>query len=101
MNCRRQTLICAFPPDPMELVYLLSARDDLAQLRRHYGATSIPSEGTAADLRMARQALCAAVRPRLADGPAPGLREMPLPRTPFRMICRVTAGRIEVLRIYC
>jgi hypothetical protein len=84
----------------MELVYLLSARDDLAQLRRHYRAAGVPSDGPAADIRLARQALCAAVRPRLADGPLPGLREMPLPRTPFRMVCRVTSSRIEVLRIY-
>lgn len=84
----------------MELVYLLSARDDLAQLRRHYRTAGVPDDGPAADIRLARQALCAAVRPRLDHGPLPGLREMPLPRTPFRMFCRLVAGRIEVLHIY-
>jgi hypothetical protein len=83
----------------MELVYLPSARDDLASLRRHYSRAGLPSGGAAEDLRLARQALTAVVRPRLADGPLPGLREMPLPRTPFRIVLRFTENRIEVLQI--
>ncbi len=83
----------------MKLVFLPSARDDLAHLRRHYRDAAPPDGDPAADMRLVRQALTAAVRPRLADGPIAGLREMPIPRTPFSLVCRMVENRIEVLHI--
>ena len=83
----------------MELVFLPSARDDLAHLRRHY-RDSAPADGDpSSDIRLLRQALTASVRPRLADGPVPGLREVAIPRTPFSATCRIIGNRIEVLHI--
>lgn len=83
----------------MELVFLPSARDDLAHLRRHYREAAPPDGDPSADIRLVRQALTATVRPRLADGPIPGLREMAIPRTPFSLTCRIVENRIEVLHI--
>lgn len=82
----------------MDMVFLPSARNDLAGLRRYYRDTGRPDD-PAADLRLARLALGSAVRPRLADGPIGGLRVMPLSRVPFSLVLRFTGRRIEVLQV--
>lgn len=82
----------------MEMVFLPSARNDLAGLRRYYREAGAPAD-PATDLRMARLALGSAVRPRLADGPIGGVRIMPLSRVPFSLVLRFTGSRIEVLQV--
>lgn len=80
----------------MQMVFLPSARDDLGALRRHFhlsGGDPVQS------LQQTRQALTSRVLHRFANGPLPGLREVPLPRTPFRLICRFQDDRVEVLGI--
>lgn len=81
----------------MDLVFLPSARNDLAGLRRYFRDHGLPDGGPAADLRSARLAMGSSVRPRLADGPLPGLRIMPLSRAPFSLVLRIIGTRIEVL----
>jgi hypothetical protein len=83
----------------MEMVFLPSARDDLAGLRRYFREHGRPEGGAAAALRLARLALGSAVRPRLAEGPVAGVRVMPLPALPFSLVLRFTASRIEVLQV--
>ncbi len=80
----------------MQMVFLPSARDDLGALRRYYrlsGGDPVQS------LQQTRRALTARVLRRFANGPLPGLREVPLPSTPFRLICRFQDDRVEVIGI--
>lgn len=80
----------------MRLVYLPSARDDLAALRRHcarHGGE--PAQA----LATARAALTSRVLRRFPNGPLPGLRAVTLGKMPFRLICRFQDDRVEVLGV--
>lgn len=83
----------------MRLVYLPGSARDLLWLRHYY--SRVFPEGAAA----ARKRILAAER-LLLDNPYAGrpcgglgVRRLPVPRTPFLLLYRVTAERIEVLRV--
>jgi toxin ParE1/3/4 len=83
----------------MRLVYLPSTRSDLIWLR-HYSARVFP-EGAAA----ARSHVLAMER-LILDNPhigrpthSPGVRRLQIARTPFFVLYRTTAERIEILRV--
>ena len=83
----------------MKIVYLPSARDDLAWMRTYY--TRVFPEGSA----RARAHFRSGER-MLAGNPELGrttdvatVRELQVARTPFSIIYRVNSGRIEVLRV--
>lgn len=80
----------------MQMVFLPSARDDLGALRRHYARAG---GDPALSLEQTRLALTGRVLRRVGNGPLPGLREVPLPGAPFRLICRFQDDRVEVLSI--
>jgi plasmid stabilization system protein ParE len=83
----------------MRLVYLPSCRRDLLWLRHYY--ERVFPEGAAG----ARRRIAAAERV-ILDNPYigrptqhPGVRRLAIARTPFFVVYRVAAERIEVLRI--
>lgn len=80
----------------MQMVFLPSARDDLGALRRHYARAGGDPVRSLAQTRLA---LTSRVLRRFNNGPLPGLREVPLPGAPFRLICRFQDDRVEVLSI--
>jgi len=84
----------------MKIVYLPSARDDLAWMRSYY--TRVFPEGSA----RAREHFRAAQR-MLAANPDIGratdvatVRELQIARTPFSIIYRLRNERIEILRVW-
>lgn len=85
----------------MKLVYLDSTARDLQWFRHYY--RSVFAEGSP----KARQHFKVAIKT-LSANPYAGhqndtwrdVRELPVPRTPFVLIYRVTQDRIEVLRLW-
>jgi len=85
----------------MKLVFLESTAQDL-QWFRHYYRSVFPHGGS-----RARAHFKAALRT-ISENPYAGrpsetfadVRELTIPRTPFQLIYRVTATRIEVLRLW-
>lgn len=85
----------------MRIVFLEEAAQDIQWFRFYY--SSVFPEGSAkarAHLKAIQQTLAA--NP-YAGHPSEGradLRELTIPRTPFILIYRVTASRIEILRLW-
>ena len=85
----------------MKLVFLPSTRADLQWMRR-YHAEVFPDGAKRAAGQYARASGVLRDNP-LAGRPVEdmtGIREFPIPRTPFSFIYRVADDRIEVLRIW-
>lgn len=84
----------------MKIVYLPRTREDAQWLRRYYGAVFPAGAASArAHLRAAERLV--------TENPFIGrptgvqdARELPIGRTPFSLIYRVSADRLEVLRIW-
>ena len=84
----------------MRIIYLPSARDDLSWLREYY--TDIFPQGAGKALEHLMKAEEMILRHPHAGCPSasrPRLREIPIPRTPFILIYRVTPQCIEILRV--
>ncbi len=84
----------------MKIVYLASARDDLAWMRAYY-ARVFPegSARAAAHFRAAQRMLLA--NPELGRATdVAGVRELQIAHTPFSILYRLHGEPIEVLRIW-
>ncbi len=84
----------------MRIIYLPSARDDLSWLREYY--TDIFPQGAGKALEHLMKAEEMILRHPHVGRPSAsraGLRELPIPRTPFVLLYRVTPRRIEILRV--
>ncbi len=85
----------------MRIVYLPSTRRDLSWFRYYYRAVFPEGDARARDQFKATQALLGA-NPyvgRPAEDHS-GVHELPILRTPFLLIYRVTDAQIEVLRLW-
>ena len=85
----------------MNLVFLPSTRTDLLWMRRYY-ARAFPGGAKRAAEQYIRASRVVRSNPLIGhtlEGMA-GVREFPIPRTPFSFIYRVVDGRIEVLRVW-
>ena len=83
----------------MRIIYLSSARDDLNWLRRYN--TEVFPEGARQALQHLIQAEDMIRRHPHIGRPAevPGLRELPIARTPFIVVYRIAGDEIQILRI--
>ncbi len=84
----------------MKLIFLDSARSDLAWMRNYY-ARVFPqgAANAAANMRATRRMLTA--NPSVGHPTdTESLRELQISRTPFALIYRVNGARIEVLRVW-
>jgi plasmid stabilization system protein ParE len=84
----------------MKLIYLDSARPDLAWLRIYYG--SVFPEGAAhASARYIKTIDILQSSPYIGRSIGQDdLRRLPIPRTPFTVFYRVVEDRIEIVRIW-
>ena len=85
----------------MKLVFLPSTRTDLLWMRAYY-ARVVPGGAKRAAERYIRASGLVLGNPlvgHLVEGMA-GIREFPIPRTPFSFIYRAVDDRIEVLRVW-
>ncbi len=85
----------------MSVVFLESAGQDMVWFRRYYRAV-FPEGSTRAGAHFKAAIATLEANPyagRRSDGFAE-VRELPIPRTPFVLIYRVTPERIEVLRLW-
>ena len=85
----------------MKLVFLPSTRTDLLWMRAYYARVFPGGAKRAAEryIRASRLVLGNPLVGHLVEGMA-GIREFPIPRTPFSFIYRVVDDRIEVLRVW-
>ena len=83
----------------MRLVYLPSTRGDLLWLR-HYYARVFPAGAAAARTRMLAMERLILDNPHLGRPThRAGVRRLQITRTPFFLLYRTTADRIEILRV--
>jgi len=85
----------------MRIVYLAQTARDIAWFRYYYRAV-FPAGGNNARDQMKRMQSLLAANPqmgRLSDYQSK-IREMPIPRTPFSLVYRVTPNQIEIMRIW-
>lgn len=84
----------------MELVYLPSTRDDLVWFR-HYYESVFPEGRTRAQQQFHAMEALLRTQPRIGhETHSAGVLEFSMPNIPFSVIYRVSATRIEVLRIW-
>ena len=83
----------------MQIVYLPSTRAGLAWLRRYY-ATVFPAGSARAKQQFHMMERLLREHPQ-AGHPTTvaGVRRLVIPRTPFSLVYRVTAERIEILEV--
>jgi plasmid stabilization system protein ParE len=83
----------------LRIVYLPSTRAGLAWLRRYY-ATVFPAGNTRAKQQFHAMERVLREHPQAGQPTAvAGVRRLVIPRTPFSLVYRVTAERIEVLEV--
>ena len=85
----------------MNLVFLPSARTDLLWMRAYFARVFPGGAKRTAEqyIRTSRVVRGNPLVGHLVEGTA-GVREFPIPRTPFSFIYRVVDDRIEVLRLW-
>lgn len=84
----------------MKIVYAEAALTDMGWFRHYYSSVFPEGKGKARDNLLRTEALIAEnpfVGHPAAQGPE--LREFPILRTPFSLLYRVKADRIEILRV--
>ena len=84
----------------MKIVYLASARDDLAWMRTYFARVFPEGSARAAAHFHAAQRMLS-VNPELGRATdLAGIRELQIARTPFSLVYRLHQERIEVLRVW-
>lgn len=84
----------------MKVVFLETTVEDMQWFRQYYRAV-FPAGSENAKLRMLNLLTLLAANPHMGQ-PVPGfdgVRKVPIPKTPFALIYRVTRTQIEVLRV--
>ena len=85
----------------MKVVFLASTVQDLKWFRHYYRAVfSEGSEKAGAHFKAAIATLSANPYAGRRSGPETEVRELPIPRTPFIIVYRLTPVQIEVLRLW-
>ena len=84
----------------MRIVFLRSARSDLDWFRDYYSRIFREGGKNAATRYKATKKALAAYPAIGQESDEPGLRELPIPKTPFSIIYRITDSEIQVLRLW-
>ncbi|MEL7133473.1 MAG: type II toxin-antitoxin system RelE/ParE family toxin [Pseudomonadota bacterium] len=84
----------------MKIVFLEATVDDLMWFRRYYRAV-FPEGAENAKLRLTNLLTLLAANPYMGQAVPDfqNVRKVPIPKTPFALIYRVSASQIEVLRV--
>ena len=84
----------------MRIVFLRSARSDFDWFRDYYFRI-FREGGKSAATRYKTTKKALAEYPAIGrESDEPGLRELPIPKTPFAIIYRITDSEIQVLRLW-